>query len=301
MDTFLIVDGNSLACRAILAHNPENGKDLCTSDGRVTGGVLRFFNMFDKILHQFKPSHIVICWDTNNNTLRHKLDSNYKHKRIKSQSEKPFIGSQFDYIRTILEKVGIVNINLEGYEGDDLVGTFTNKSKADNVFIITGDKDSFQLVDTNINVVYPLNGFSKCEIVDAKWILNKYNIASWQFCDYKMLYGDKSDCIDGLVGCGEKTAIKLLNEYGSVKDIIKNKNQLAVNKKIKANLDDFINRMKILEQLVTIKRDVPVNISYEDCKVKLNWNKAFLLFQDLECYSLVTKLHNHKFFGQDGD
>ncbi|MFW6242948.1 MAG: 5'-3' exonuclease, partial [bacterium] len=231
-ETFLIIDGNSIACRAAFAHNPKWGDDLQTSDGKLTGATYRFFTMFDKMLLKLKPTHIVVCWDTGGDTFRNDLDKNYKANREKKNED---LYEQFSDIKRILESVGIKNVSIIGYEGDDIVGTYSALSKADHTYVVSGDKDNFQLAKENITIAYPKHGFYDVDYITPEYIEEKYDIDYNQFVDMKALMGDKGDNIPGIDGCGEKTAIKLLKYYGDAKSVAYNKDNIeckGINKRV---------------------------------------------------------------------
>lgn len=294
---FLIIDGNSLGCRAAFAHNPKSGPDLHTQRGLPTGTIYRFINMFDRILHQIRPTHIVVAWDTDKNTFRKQLDPEYKANRMskkKSNIDMDVVYHQFEVIRKILEKLGVKNVNVKGFEGDDICGTYATLSKADDNFIVTGDKDSFQLVNTNTTIVFPKNGFREVSLINEKYIDEHYGLDVCQFIDLKTLQGDKSDNIRGLNGCGEKTALKLLEKYGSAESIVKlNNDDLSadVNKKVLAGFDEWKSRFDMLMTLVTIRRDVPVEYTYDDCEIDLlNWEAAKPIFEKLELKNILNRI-----------
>lgn len=294
---FLIVDGNSLACRAAFAHNPKHGSDLTTFDGKLTGGTYRFFNMFDRILHQIKPTHVVIAWDVGCDTFRKCIYADYKATRERKNED---LKIQFQDIKTILELIGIKNVGIKGFEGDDIVGTYINKSEATKNFIVTGDKDAFQLVSENTSIIYPLNGFKEIQLITPEYIKEKYEIPVNLFIDLKAIMGDDGDNIKGIQGCGEKTAIKLLHHYGNVDEVVKNVGSIdckGVNKTVKENIVEWAERIDIIKQLVTIRQDVNVPYGFNDCKISLNWENAREVFKNLEFNSFIKKLNGGEFYG----
>ena len=303
---FMIVDGNSLGCRAALAFNPNYGKeDMKSTKGIPTGTVVRFMNMFCKILKEIEPTHIVVTWDTDTNTFRKQLDDSYKANRqaIKDTVVFSDMYKQFQIIKLILEKIGIHSVNVQGFEGDDIVGSYAKVSKADKNYIITGDRDSFQLVDNKTVVIYPKHGFKEINIVDEDYIKKEYELDTNQFISFKMLQGDSSDNIKGIDGCGPKTAIKLLHKFGSAKNIYNAKNEEILkesNKRVAADIDNWRNRFDILEKLVTIRKDVKLPYSYAKCKIKkLDWEAALPYIEELNMNQLASKIRMHELYGQD--
>ena len=291
MSNFMIVDGNNLACRAEFAFNPYKNKvDLTNSEGRVTGGTYRFINMFDKLLWQIKPTHIVVCWDTNRNTWRRKLYPQYKMNRENNPNNinKESLYIMFEDIKKILTAINVVNVEYDGYEGDDLVGTFANISTADKTFIVSGDKDTFQLINKNTYVVFPNNN----DIIDEEYIKNKYNVTPKQFIELKALMGDSWDNIPGIKGCAEKTAAKLINHYGNINNIINASdiNIKGVSKTIISNIEQWKSQAEMILKLVTIDKKVPIEIEFEDCKNNINWYNAIPIFEELEFNSLINKI-----------
>lgn len=295
---FLILDGNSLACRAAFAHNPHFGPDLHTSYGKPTGATLRFLNMFDRILHQLKPTHILVAWDVSRETFRNALDENYKANR------EPRTGDDlkifFQDIKHILTEIGCKNVGVLGYEGDDIVGTYSALSKADKTFIVSGDRDSFQLVNDKTSVVFPKNGFKEVEIITPQYILDTYGISVEKFVDLKALMGDGGDNISGIDGCGEKTAVKLLQHYGSADAVANNVDNIdlkGINKTVIAGIKEWAPRSYTVKQLVTIRKDVEVPYTFEQCKVNLKWENAREIFKELELNSLIRKINGAEFYG----
>ena len=293
---FLIIDGNSLGCRAMFAHNEKFGADLQTFAGKPTGGTYRFISMLDKILHHLKPSHVVVGWDMQGKTFRHDLYNAYKANRERKSDE---VYVQFDDIKNILELIGIKNVGITGYEGDDIVGTYVNLSKADTNYIVSGDRDEFQLINNNTFVVSPKHGFTDFELVTEEVVKEKYDVTPKMFIDFKALMGDGGDNIPGIEKCGEKTAAKLLNHYGSIENIIKNIDNIdvkGVGKSIKENMIKWSLNSKIIKKLVTIKCDVNVPYTFDECKIKLDWDNALEFFKELEFSSFTKKTHNNEFY-----
>ena len=296
MTKFMIVDGNSIGCRAALAFNPKLGKeDLKSKSGVPTGAVHRFFNLFIKLLNQFKPTHIAFAWDTDIHTFRKQLDASYKaNRQQKLDDSVTDMNRQFQIIRLLLEKLGIHSVNVQGFEGDDIIGSFIRISKADNNFIITGDRDSFQLVDDNTFVVFPKHGFKEFNIVNKQYIQNNYELDVNQFIDLKMLQGDMSDNIRGIDGCGPKMAIKLLHKFGSI-DNIKEASieeiQKESNKRVAANIEEWKSRVNILKQLVTIRQDIKLPYTFDDCKIdQLYWEEILSYIEELDMNQLSAKI-----------
>jgi DNA polymerase-1 len=296
---FLIVDGNSLSCRAAFAHNPNWGPDLHTSNGRKTGATYRFINMFDSLLRKVRPTHIIVGWDVSSETFRKSLDENYKANRKQYDKD---LYEQFKDIKSILEAIGIHNVGIRGYEADDVLGTYAEKSKAHKTFIASGDKDIFQLVDGSTTVLYPKSGFSKMKLVTPEYIINEYDIDPRKFIDLKMLMGDNSDNIPGIKGCGPKTAKKLLNYYKNAEEVADNAETIdeikGVTKTAKKGAIEWKKDFEKIKKLVTIRKDVDVPYDFEECRVNYDWDNAKNIFEKLEFKKHLNKLKKGGFYGQ---
>ena len=293
---FLIIDGNSLACRALFAHNEKFGADLHTIEGKLTGGTYRFISMLDKILHQIQPTHVVVGWDMKGKTFRHELYSEYKANRERKDDD-TYV--QFDDIKTILDLIGIKNVGITRFEGDDIVGTYATLSRADINYIVSGDKDEFQLINDRTFVVSPKHGFTDFELVTEDVIKEKYDITPKMFIDFKALMGDSGDNIPGIEKCGEKTAAKLLNHYETIENIIENVDIIdikGVGKAVKENMKKWIPQSDLIRKLVTIKCDVEVPYTFDECEIKLDWENVLEIFKELEFNSFIKKIHNHEFY-----
>lgn len=284
-ETLLIVDGNSIACRGAFV-KPE----LTNSKGRETGGSFRFFSMLDKAMRMTRATHVVVSWDVGGGTFRSDIDETYKANRgPKSDS----LYHQFDDIKLILDAIGIKHVGIQGYEGDDIVGTYASINGPDRKFVFSGDKDNYQLIDENTKVLYPMTG-SEMKIVDTEMFEKDYGIKVEQFVDMKALMGDGGDNIKGIEKCGAKTAAKWLNTYGDLDNIILNASEIKG--KIGENLRAWIPDAHKTRQLVQIDRTVNVPYSYDELKINLNWENAEPIFRELEFNSYITKAKRGGFY-----
>lgn len=294
--TFLIIDGNSIGFRASSA-KPQYRDEMKTSDGRVVGTIYRFFNMLNKVLNTVKPTHLIVCFDTPGKTFRHDIDSSYKANRIRT-TDKEAIYEQFLEIRKIFDLIGIKHDNVKMYEGDDLIGTYLKMSKADNNYILSGDKDVFQLISDNATVLFPIKGVSDLVYYDKEAFKNRFDIDVEDYISYKALVGDEGDNIQGVQGVGEKTAGNLLAKFKSVDNIMNNLNTEQKDirgwKRIRNNLSQW-DYKKTLE-LVTIVKDCPINNTFEECKLNLKWDNALTEFEKLEFNTFVKKVKEEKFY-----
>jgi DNA polymerase-1 len=214
MPTLALLDGHSLAYRAFYALP----SDLATPAGQVTNAVLGFTNMLVRLLREEQPDAIAVAWDVRGPNLRRE-----KYPEYKAQRETPpdLFASQLPLIREVLDVLKIRQLTSPGYEADDVIATVAAAARAEKwrVLVVTGDRDSFQLVDDDLTVLYTRRGISDVVTASPEWIEHKYGITPQQYRDYAALRGDNSDNLPGVPGVGEKTASRLIAEYGSVEGI----------------------------------------------------------------------------------
>lgn len=285
MERLLILDGNSLMNRAFYALPP-----LTNAEGLNTNAVYGFLTMLFKMREEIVPDYIVTTFDLKAPTFRHKEYADYKAGRKKMPPE---LAEQFPVVKELLEKLAINIFQIEGFEADDLIGTLSNfaAEKGIEVYIVTGDKDALQLAADNIKVVINKKGMTEKEIYDKKRMEEEFGITPKQFIDVKGLMGDKSDNIPGVPGVGEKTAFKLIVEYGSVENVLMNIDKISGNK-LKENLQQYSEQAVFSKKLATIITDVPIEIDMDSIKSKENYDiKAVReLFQKLQFKSLLSRL-----------
>ncbi len=283
MDTLLIVDGNGLMHRAYHALPPFK-----TAKGVPTHVVYGFFSILHKALTDFQPSHLAVCFDTPASTFRNKLHKEYQSQRPKIADD--FI-EQIPMVKSSLDAAHIVHIELDGYEGDDIIGTITKKAEEKNfsVLILTGDKDMMQLVNNRVSAVTPDIGFSKTKVYTPDEVEKKMGVQPEAIIDLKALTGDPSDNYKGANGIGPKTAQKLLSEFGSVEHILNNVHHLPegkIKKSLKASTDDI----HLAKKLATILTDVPIQCNIEEMKWSGFSNDLKERFIAFEMYSLISRL-----------
>jgi DNA polymerase-1 len=286
-ESLAVLDGNSLLYRAFYAI-PE----LTTKEGIYTNGVYGFLNMLLKIKEDINPDYIVATFDKSSNTFRHKEYEDYKAGRKKTPPE---LSMQFPIIREILSKMGISVFELEGYEADDLIGTISVLAEEEGmeVYVVTGDKDALQLATDNVNVVINKKGITEKEIYNRERFIEDFGVTPTQYIDVKGLMGDKSDNIPGVPGIGEKTAFKLIKEYGSIEDVLMNISNIS-GKKLKESLQEYSEQAIFSKKLATIITKVPVEISMEQLKTKGNFNNSEVrdMCLRLQFKSLLSKFQN---------
>lgn len=284
MGHFVLIDGNSIANRAFYALPP-----LSTSSGLHTNAVLGFTTMLLKVLEEMKPTHLLVAFDAGKVVFRHSEFTEYKAGRAKTPPE---LSEQFPMLRELLDAFSIQWTELAGYEADDIIGTLTRQADASGLVttVITGDKDMLQLVSAHVSVALTRKGVSELEMYDEAAIQEKYGLKPMQIIDLKGLMGDTSDNIPGVPGVGEKTALKLLHEYGSVETVLENIDAVS-GKKLQENLRNNVEQAKLSKTLATIFRDAPIEI--ETAKTIYDGYNGKLLtdfFKKLEFKSLIPKV-----------
>jgi DNA polymerase-1 len=211
--SLFLLDGNSLINRAFYALPPLTGKK-----GEPTNAVYGLTTMLLRLLDDYKPDQIMVAFDLSGPTFRHVQFEAYKAHRKGMPDE---LRSQIPLMKELLDKMGIPRLELQGWEADDLIGTAAKKAEQAGyrVFIVTGDRDSFQLISQQITVLFTKRGITDTEKLDPETLKASYGVTPEQVVDLKGLMGDSSDNIPGVPGVGEKTAKKLLETYGSLEGI----------------------------------------------------------------------------------
>lgn len=284
MGKLVLVDGNSIASRAFYALPLLSNKQ-----GIYTNAVYGFTQMIIKILDDIKPDYILVAFDAGKVTFRHTDFKEYKGKRQKTPSE---LSGQFPIMKEVLDGFQIKHFELEGYEADDIIGTFSKISEQENLetIIYTGDKDMFQLASDKVSIYLTRKGITEVEKYGPEGIKEKYGLTPTQIIDLKGLMGDASDNIPGVPGVGEKTALKLLHEYKTVEEVLNHINDIS-GKKLKENLENNKEKAILSKQLATIFREVPMELSINDIGYEsYNNDKIYELFNKLEFQSLMDRL-----------
>lgn len=281
--TLIIIDGHAIAYRAYFAL-PNT---MTRPDGLHTNSIYGFTSMLNSILSKYKPDYISMVFDRREPTFRHKQYPEYKAHRPTPDQE--FI-EQMPILKTELcEAYSIPMYDLAGYEADDIIGTMAKKlaSKQLKVIIVTGDKDSFQLVDENISVLTPKKGLKESELYTPEKVKERYNLEPSQIIDLKGLMGDTSDNIPGVKGVGEKTAIKLLSEYGSIQNTLNNIENIP-QKALKSKLETDKEQALLSYELATICTSVPIKTNLEDMHTKVDTDKLNNFYKQMNFLSLVS-------------
>ncbi len=253
MSKLVLIDGNSLINRAFYATPP-----LTNKDGISTNAVFGFVNMLIKVINDVKPDHILVAFDRREPTFRHKMYTEYKGTRKPMPED---LRPQIPLLKEVLTKMGIKIYDKAGFEADDIIGTVAKKYTGETI-IITGDKDSFQLVDEKTSVYFTRRGISDIDILDNNNFKEKTGILPCQVTDLKACMGDSSDNIPGIVGVGEKTAHTLIETYQNIENIYQNLGEFKgkLLEKI-ANGKDLCFLSKVL---ATIDVNVDIDLKEDD-------------------------------------
>lgn len=279
----LLIDGNSLLHRAFHALPP-----LRTSKGVPTNAVYGFLNMLLRILQEEHPDYAAVAFDKKGPTFRHEEFIEYKSTRPPTPEE--LIG-QFELLKEVLKAMNITFFEIDGYEADDIIGTISKRGEKEGIssVIVTGDKDELQLISCNIKVLVTRKGISDIETYDLEKIKSKYGIPPEAITDLKGLMGDKSDNIPGIPGIGEKTAAKLLREFGSLENVLENSDKLKG--KLKENIQKYAEQAKDSKYLATIVTNVPLEFDFKDITYQEpDYDKLMNLLRELEFYSLIDRI-----------
>jgi DNA polymerase-1 len=250
----LLLDGHSLAYRAFFALPVEN---FSTTDGQPTNAVYGFTAMLINVLRDEAPTHVAVSFDISRSNFRHEAYSDYKANRAETPSD--FKG-QVSLVREVLDALRIPIVCAEGFEADDVIATLATQAAADgmDVLIVTGDRDAFQLVDDRITVLYNSRGVSDMRRMTPDAVQEKYGLSPAQYPEFAALRGDPSDNLPGIPGLGEKTATKLIQQYGDVAHLVDHVDE--VKGKVGDNLRAGIANVVRNRQLTELVRDVPLEV-----------------------------------------
>ncbi|MCG2244694.1 DNA polymerase I [Staphylococcus epidermidis] len=286
MNKLVLIDGNSLSFRAFYALPL-----LSNHAGIHTNAVYGFAMLLEKIIKEEKPNHFLVAFDAGKTTFRHSKYSEYKGGRQKTPPE---LSEQFPYIRQLLDAYHIKRYELDNYEADDIIGTLSRQAdEADfETIIITGDRDLTQLATDNVTIYYTKKGVTDVDHYTPEFIAEKYQgLVPKQIIDMKGLMGDTSDNIPGVAGVGEKTAIKLLNQFESVEGVYEHIEEVTA-KKLKEKLINSKDDALMSKDLATINVHSPIEVSLEDTKLTLQDDTAekIELFKKLEFKQLLADI-----------
>ena len=282
-----LLDGHSLAYRAFFALPPT----LATSSGTVTNAVYGFTSMLIKLLAEERPDLIAVFFDSGAPTVRLAKDAEYKAGRAETPGD---FRPQLGLIEEVLEALKIPVLRIaDGNEADDAIGTLAMRAAEQGIdaTIVTADRDFFQLVSPLITVMFNRKGISDIVRYDEAAVTERFGITPSQYLDFVALKGDTSDNIPGVPGVGDKTAAKLINQFGTVEELLANTDQLKG--KQKENVEASAERLPLNKELARIVTDVPLPVTPDDC-VMGDWDAEEVrrLFTSLEFRSLFDRLQD---------
>lgn len=277
----LLVDGMALLFRHFYATSLHN-QFMYNSKGIPTNGIQGFVRHIFTAINEINPSHVAVCWDMGQSTFRNDMYTDYKQNRPAPPEE---LIPQFDYVKEISDQFGFINVGMTNYEADDVIGTLA-KTFSDNneVHIITGDKDLLQCINNNVEVWLIKKGFNIYNRYTLARFNEEYQLNPQQLIDIKAFMGDSADGYPGVKGIGGKTALKLIQTYGSVENVLSNIDQLtpAERKKIEADKDN----LTLSKRLAEIYTEVPLNSVeiYRDMAYAHSLNQILSICNEHELY-----------------
>ena len=266
MGTTLLVDGNSLTYRAFFALPT----DMATASGQVTNAVFGFTSMLAYVLKEQQPDGILVAFDRPEPTFRHEAEPEYKAQRAAAPD---ILRQQMGLVREVLDALGITTVDEVGWEADDLIATATRQlvERGENVIIVTGDRDSYQLVsDPHVQVMYNKRGVSDYALYDEAGIEEKTGVTPEMYVQYAALRGDNSDNLPGVPGVGEKTAAKLINKYGGLDGIFANVDEQTP--KLKTNLIENEQRARKNLELMVLHFDAPLRAEVDGEQIDIDFD-----------------------------
>ena len=281
---FLIIDGSSLFFRAFYALPL-----LKTKRGLYTNAIYGFVMMVENAIEKIKPTHVAVCFDMKGKTFRSEIYKDYKGTRQKTPNE---LEQQWPLVRDILGHMNIKILESPVYEADDIAGTLAKLGSEEGFenYLLTGDKDYFQLVNDKTKVLFTRKGITDMDIVTVEKIEEDYGIEPLEFIELKALMGDSSDNIPGIYGIGEKTGLKLVRQFHTLENLYDNIDDVS-GKKLKEKLVDGKMAAFMSKKLGTIVRDVPIEESLDDLKkVEYDYEKLSELYREFEFNSMLDRL-----------
>ncbi|MFH2036508.1 MAG: DNA polymerase I [Candidatus Zixiibacteriota bacterium] len=284
--SLFLIDGSAIFYRAYFAfiRNP-----LINSKGENTSATFGFLNSIFKVIREENPDYIAVVFDTKEPTFRHKMYDEYKSTRAKMPDD---LVLQLPRIHESVAVLNLPSLELAGYEADDIIGTLAKagEKKGMEVKIVSGDKDMFQLVSDKIKMYIPQKGSIPPDILDAEGVKNKFGVYPDRIIDALSLMGDSSDNVPGVPGVGPKTAISLLEEFGTLEQVLENCDRIKA-KGVRTKVSENIDRAKLSQKLVTIDTNVPVEFSLKEmARREVNFERAKKFFIEMEFNALLNEL-----------
>ena len=283
MSKLLLVDGNSLTYRAFFAL-PQ---DMSTASGQLTNAVFGFTSMFINVLKEQRPDDVLVAFDRPEPTFRHEADATYKANRDAAPDP---LRQQMGLVREVLQALGVASCELAGWEADDIIATATEQAvgRGDDVLIVTGDRDAYQLVkDPHVKVLYNRRGVSDYALYDEAGIFERTGVTPAQYPEYAAMRGDPSDNLPGIPGVGEKTAAKLIQTYGGLDGIFAHVADQTP--KLRASLAEHEERVRKNHEIMILRRDAPIELP-ESLVMHPDMAEVQKLFDFLEFRTFAERL-----------
>ncbi len=284
MSTLALIDGHSIAYRAFYALP----KDLATSSGQVTNAVFGFIRMLIRLLSDENPDALAVVWDVSRQTFRLDLYPEYKAQRARTPD---LFRPQVPLLQELLEALEVPQLSMEGFEADDLIASLGRQAASEGwqVLAVTGDRDVFQLIDNDFRVIYTRRGVSDTVKVTPEWVEERYSVPPDRYVEVAALRGDNSDNLPGVPGVGDKTAARLIKQYGGIEAIYENLDRLTP--KLRSNLAASHDRVLMNRQIMTLRSDLELDVTIPDL-TRRPWDVARVrdLITSLEFFSLWNDL-----------
>ncbi|MDR2354889.1 MAG: DNA polymerase I [Clostridiales Family XIII bacterium] len=284
-NTIIIIDGNSLVNRAYYAIQ----RPMITKEGLYTQGIYGFLNMFFKLMRDYAPGYAAVAFDRKAPTFRHEAYAQYKAGRKRMPEE---LVMQLPPLKELLDALRVKMLEIDGFEADDIIGTLAKKAEAQGLapLIITGDKDALQLAGRTTRVLITKRGISEFDLYDEDAMYERYGFGPEAFIDFKGLMGDASDNIPGVPGVGEKTAQKLIKEFGSIENILSNTDRIP-SENLRTRLAENAVQARMSRKLAEIITAVPIEIDLDDFCVTAPDNERLAeIYAKLEFKTFLKKL-----------
>lgn len=284
MGKLVLIDGNSIAYRAFFALPLLNNEK-----GVYTNAVYGFTMMLLKVIEEEQPTHMLVAFDAGKTTFRHETFKEYKGTRQKTPPE---LSEQLPFIHEVVDLLGIARYEKPLYEADDIIGTLSKKAAQENweVKVFSGDKDLLQLVDDKITVSLTKKGITEVDDYTPDKVFERYEIEPIKVIDLKGFMGDSSDNIPGVPGVGEKTAIKLLKQFGSLEEVFAHIDDVS-GKKLKEKLVQYEDQAHMSKQLATIETAAPLDVEMDKLAFQQSYGEDLIaLFKELEFHTLLDRI-----------
>lgn len=278
----VLIDGHAILHRAYHALPP-----LTSRSGELVNAVYGFCTILLKVIDDLKPQYLAVAFDTPKPIFRQDIFIGYQVQRPRMEAE---LAGQIEKVQKMLSAFGIPFFAIPGYEADDLIGTIAKKAKNLKTIIVSGDRDLFQLVNKKVKLYVPIYGLSEAQLFGGKEVRQKMGVEPAQIIDYKGLVGDASDNYPGVSGIGPKTAVSLLQRFGTLEKIYKSIDKIE-NESLKRKLLDGRESAELSKRLATVVINVPLDLEIENLRLKdLKTREAIEVLNQLGFRSLVVRI-----------